>query len=87
MAQGCGSRAAHVVERHRRATVEQRTHLGGQQQGPVPFDRLKELFAARTINRDTLIWKQGLDGWTPLSEVAELKSFLGGNTPPPLPGA
>lgn len=61
--------------------------VGGQQQGPVPFDRLKELFAARSINRDTLIWKQGLDGWTPLSEVAELKSFLGGNTPPPLPGA
>ena len=59
----------------------------GQQQGPVSFERLQELFAARAVNRDTLIWKQGMSGWAPLREVEELKSFLGGNTPPPLPGA
>lgn len=59
----------------------------GQQAGPVTFDRLKELFASRTINRDTLIWKQGMANWTSLKEVEELKSFLGGNTPPPLPSA
>ena len=59
----------------------------GQQQGPVSFERLQELFAARVVNRDTLIWKQGMSGWSPLREVEELKSFLGGNTPPPLPGA
>ncbi|MFI2741496.1 SPFH domain-containing protein [Zhouia sp. PK063] len=57
----------------------------GQQQGPVGFDQLKSLFASRTINRDSLIWKQGMDAWKPLQEVEELKSFLGGNTPPPLP--
>lgn len=61
--------------------------LNGQQLGPVSFDRLKELFAARTINRDVLIWKQGMEGWLPLKEITELKSFLGGNTPPPLPSA
>ncbi|MUH35743.1 SPFH domain-containing protein [Zobellia amurskyensis] len=57
----------------------------GQQNGPVPFDKLKELFASRTINRDSLVWKQGMQNWTALKEVEELKSFLGGNTPPPLP--
>lgn len=61
--------------------------MEGKQQGPVSFERLGELFAARSINRDTLIWKQGMAAWTALSEVEELKSFLGGNTPPPLPGA
>ncbi len=61
--------------------------LESQQAGPVSFDRLKELFASRTINKDTLIWKQGMDSWTTLKEVEELKSFLGGNTPPPLPSA
>lgn len=57
----------------------------GQQVGPVSFEQLKTLFANRTINKDSLVWKQGMDNWLPLKEVEELKSFLGGNTPPPLP--
>ena len=60
---------------------------GGQQSGPVTFEQLKALFANRTVNKDTLIWKQGMAGWTALNEVEELKAFLGGSTPPPLPGA
>lgn len=59
--------------------------LNGAQQGPVSFEQLKALFANRTINKDSLVWKQGMTNWTNLSEVQELKSFLGGNTPPPLP--
>jgi len=59
--------------------------VNGQQNGPVSFDKLKELFANRTINRDSLVWKQGMQNWAALKEVDELKSFLGGNTPPPLP--
>jgi hypothetical protein len=61
--------------------------VNGQQSGPVSFEKLKELFANRTINRDSLIWKQGMDNWAALKEIEELKSFLGGNTPPPLPTA
>jgi len=57
----------------------------GQQQGPVSFDQLKALFAARTVNKESLVWKQGMTEWKALKEVEELKSFLGGNTPPPLP--
>ena len=59
--------------------------VNGTQQGPVSFDQLKGLFANRTVNKESLIWKQGMSGWTALQEVEELKSFLGGNTPPPLP--
>lgn len=59
----------------------------GQQMGPVTIDKLKELFAARAINRDSLVWKQGMQNWTALKEVEELKAFLGGSTPPPLPTA
>ena len=58
-----------------------------QQSGPVGFEQLKALFANRTVNKDTLIWKQGMTGWTALNEVEELKAFLGGSMPPPLPGA
>ncbi len=60
--------------------------VNGTQQGPVTFEQLQALFAGRTINRDSLVWKQGMANWTALQEVEELKSFLGGSTPPPLPG-
>lgn len=61
--------------------------VNGQQMGPVSIDRLKELFASRTVNKDSLVWKQGMQNWAALKEVEELKSFLGGSTPPPLPTA
>ncbi|WP_394748290.1 SPFH domain-containing protein [Spongiimicrobium salis] len=61
--------------------------VNGQQAGPVPFEKLKELFANRTINKDSLVWKQGMSNWMALKDVEELKAFLGGNTPPPLPTA
>ena len=59
--------------------------LGGQQQGPVTFEKMQELFANRTINKNTLVWKPGLSSWVALKDVDELKVFLGSNTPPPLP--
>ena len=59
--------------------------VNGQQIGPVSFEKLKELFANRTINRDSLVWKRGMANWATLKDVEELKVFLGGNTPPPLP--
>jgi len=59
----------------------------GQQAGPVTFEQLKALFANRTVNRDSLVWKQGMAEWVALKDVEELKAFLGGSTPPPLPGA
>ncbi|WP_228236790.1 SPFH domain-containing protein [Allomuricauda sp. M10] len=59
--------------------------VNGAQQGPVTFEQLQSLFANRTVNRDSLVWKQGMAAWTSLKDVEELKSFLGGNTPPPLP--
>jgi len=61
--------------------------VNGQQMGPVSIDKLKELFASRTVNKDSLVWKQGMQNWAALKDVEELKSFLGGSTPPPLPTA
>ena len=57
----------------------------GQQAGPANMEQLKVLFANRTINKETLVWKQGMDSWAALNTIEELKTFLGGNTPPPLP--
>jgi len=67
------------------AQVQYHYAVDGQQMGPVSFNKLEELFANRTINKDSLIWKRGLPNWSALNDVEELKVFLGGNTPPPLP--
>lgn len=67
------------------AAVQYFYAVNGAQQGPVSFEQLQTLFAGRTVNRDSLVWKQGMAAWTALKDVEELKSFLGGNTPPPLP--
>lgn len=67
------------------AAVQYFYAANGQQNGPVSFEQLQSLFASRTVNKDTLVWKAGLAAWIPLQQIEELKSFLGGNTPPPLP--
>ncbi len=67
------------------AAVQYFYAANGQQMGPVSFEQLQGLFANRTVNKDTLVWKAGLAEWTALQQLDELKSFLGGNTPPPLP--
>ncbi len=67
------------------AAVQYFYAANGAQVGPVGFEQLQALFANRTVNKDTLVWKAGLTEWTALQQIEELKSFLGGNTPPPLP--
>ncbi len=67
------------------AAVQYFYAVNGTQTGPVSFEQLQSLFASRTVNKDTLVWKAGLAEWTPLQQIEELKSFLGGNTAPPLP--
>lgn len=57
----------------------------GKQAGPVAVEALKSLFAARVVNKNSLVWKQGMATWVALKDVEELQSFLGGNMPPPLP--
>ncbi|MDC7996982.1 SPFH domain-containing protein [Gilvibacter sediminis] len=67
------------------AAVQYYYAYNGQQAGPVSFEQLRALFANRTVNKDSLVWKQGMGAWAPLKDVEELKAFLGGATPPPLP--
>lgn len=67
------------------AAVQYFYAANGAQTGPVSFEQLQSLFANRTVNKETLVWKAGMSEWTALQQVEELKSFLGGNTPPPLP--
>ena len=58
--------------------------VNGQQSGPVTFKDLSNLFTSKTVDANTLVWKQGMVNWTALSTVPELQALLG-SVPPPLP--
>jgi membrane protease subunit (stomatin/prohibitin family) len=83
--QAAASQAQHAMPPPMPAAIQYFYASNGQQAGPATLEQLKALFANRTINKDTLIWKQGMSGWTALNKVEELKAFLGGSAPPPLP--
>lgn len=54
--------------------------VNGQQTGPFSLDDLR----TKNVQRDALIWTEGLDDWTKAEHVALLKDILRA-TPPPLP--
>eukprot|EP00731_Ephydatia_muelleri_P020259 Em0012g1084a len=53
-----------------------------EKEGPYSFKELKELWAESTINQKTRLWAQGMDGWRPLEQIAQLKwTLLATGTP------
>lgn len=58
--------------------------INGQQAGPFDMQTLRNMASQNQLDRTTLVWKQGMPGWTAAGEVAELNSLFQ-NTPPPLP--
>ena len=55
----------------------------GQQQGPYPEIRLRELFASGTITPDTLVWTEGMANWQRAAEIPGLAP--GASGPPVIP--
>ena len=53
-------------------------HDGKQQEGPFDIDELK----AKNLNRDTPIWFEGLNEWTTINNVDELKDIITAIPPP-----
>lgn len=54
--------------------------VSGQQQGPFTIDELR----TKNIQRDTLVWTEGLENWTKAEYLPFLKDILK-SVPPPLP--
>jgi hypothetical protein len=57
---------------------------GAQRSGPVDGDTLGRLLKEDTVSSRTLVWRAGLDEWTPIGAVGELSHLLKA-VPPPLP--
>ena len=51
----------------------------GQRLGPVSLEQLRHLIAADQLHAEDLVWRKGLDEWTPAGQIEGL--FL----PPPFP--
>lgn len=58
---------------------------GGQRLGPFSYTEMQALVAKGTLTRGSLVWRAGLEAWTPV-ENTELGEPLKHSTPPPLDG-
>lgn len=58
--------------------------LDGRQAGPFDLEKLRENAAGGKINRQTLVWTQGMPQWTAAGDVAELGTLFA-SAPPPIP--
>ncbi len=58
--------------------------VNGQQSGPFDMSALKQMIQQQQINKDSLVWKQGMAGWAAAAQVDELNNLFG-SVPPPLP--
>jgi uncharacterized protein DUF4339 len=55
----------------------------GQQQGPFPEARLRELIGSGTVTAETLVWSEGMTGWQKAGDIPGL--FSGFGAPPAIP--
>lgn len=58
--------------------------LNGQQAGPFDKTILKQMVVTRQLTQQTLVWKNGMSGWEPALNQADLNDIWL-QTPPPLP--
>jgi membrane protease subunit (stomatin/prohibitin family) len=59
--------------------------IGGAQQGPFDQNTLQGMKAQGQLTEATLVWRQGMAGWTAAKDVPQLAGIFA--APPPLPGA
>lgn len=57
--------------------------VDGKSVGPFDGSKIQSMIASGQIERDSLIWKQGMTNWEKIKTLSEFSSFF----PPDLPGA
>lgn len=58
--------------------------INNQQNGPLSLEQLRQLIADVRVNKQTFVWKTGLENWMLITEIPET-SILFNQTPPPPP--
>jgi hypothetical protein len=57
--------------------------FNNRQNGPIDTEVVKDLLAKHTLSKDTLVWKDGMNGWDCLSNT-ELAALIPSRLPPPI---
>ena len=58
--------------------------VNGQQIGPYDLNTLQQMAGQQQLTKETLVWRQGMAGWTAAGQVNELSNLFG-SVPPPVP--
>lgn len=63
--------------------------IDDQSVGPIDAPRMQEYLSANEVTTESLVWREGMELWTPLGQCEPLQEQLAGlvPTPPPLPAA
>ncbi len=59
--------------------------VNGKQSGPFDVNTLTQMANQGQINKDTLVWKQGMSQWSAAGTQPDLSGIFGA-VPPPIPG-
>lgn len=59
--------------------------VNGASTGPYSTQQLAQMASSGQLTSQTMIWANGMAGWTPAGQVPELASLFGGSNVPPLP--
>lgn len=54
----------------------------GQAAGPFDMGTLSQMANAGTLTKESLVWKQGMEGWVKAETVQELQPLFGPSVPP-----
>ena len=57
--------------------------INNQQNGPHNLESMKTLIAQNQINRETLVWKEGMSDWDNIMDQEDLKILFSSEPPPP----
>jgi membrane protease subunit (stomatin/prohibitin family) len=59
--------------------------VGGQQTGPFTLAQFKQMALERKVDRDSLVWKEGMAAWATAATLPDVAALFSG-VPPKLPG-
>ena len=58
--------------------------INGESKGPLPTSQLKALIKGGSMNRESLVWTDGMSNWQKAGDVDGVKNLFS-SMPPPLP--
>jgi membrane protease subunit (stomatin/prohibitin family) len=59
--------------------------VSGQQTGPFDIAALSQMVKSGSFNKESLVWKQGMTGWSAAGQITDLSQVFN-SVPPPIPG-